>query len=112
MTPDQFQREVGEWGVATFPQSTLASIMAHLREEVAELDHEVRGWKNFSGPGRYFQQVAIGEELADCYLLMLHMAHRVGIDLDMAAAEKFDTNRQRTWHDDGRGYAKHVEEQP
>ena len=81
MTPDQFQREVGEWGKATFPNSTLLSIMAHLREEVAELDHEVRAGLPKHGPARYFGQVAIGEELADCYLLLLHLAHRVGIDL-------------------------------
>lgn len=108
----EFQREIGLWGEATFPDSTPKTIMAHLREEVAELDHEVRNWKDYAGPARYFQQVAIGEELADCYLLLLHLAHRIGIDLDMAAAEKFDTNQQRTWHDDGRGYAKHVESQP
>lgn len=110
MADQSLQEIVGEWGEITFPNSTLLSIMAHLREEVAELDHEVRAGLPKHGPARYFVQVAIGEELADCYLLLLHLAHRVGIDLDMAAAGKFDANRQRTWHDDGRGYAKHVEE--
>lgn len=108
----EFQREIGLWGEATFPDSTPKTIMAHLREEVFELGFEVQDWMDRPGPPSDFGRERIGEELADCYLLLLHLAHRVGIDLDMAAAEKFDTNKTRTWHDDGRGYAKHVEDQP
>lgn len=110
MTQEDFQRLVGEWGERTFPDSTLLSIMAHLREEVSELDFEVRDWTGRPGPATEFGRIRIGEEIADCYLLMLHLAHRVGIDLGMAAAEKFAKNQHRTWHDDGRGYAKHVED--
>lgn len=114
MTQNDFQQIVGEWGESTFPDSTLRSIMAHLREEIAEL-HDAVERQAFHDDieerttGAYRHEIA--EEAADVYLLVLHLAYRCGIDLQNAAVEKFAENRLRTWHDDGRGYARHVEVQ-
>ena len=115
MTPDQFQRRVGTWGERTFPDSTLRSIMAHLREEVAELHdaverQEVHDDIEERTTGAYRHEIA--EEAADVLMLVLHLSHRCGFSLHHAAREKFAENQLRTWRDDGRGYAKHVEAQP
>lgn len=106
-----FQREVGEWGIATFPNSTPESISAHLWDEMLELMVELKTYRKASGPAEYFSLVGIGEEMADVYLLMLHLAHRLGIGLDEAVREKFEKNKTRIWTtDSGRGYVKHTED--
>ena len=92
-----FQREVGEWGLATFPQSTPATILAHLAEEVRELEDAAGA--------------ACAEEAADVFLLLLHYCHRREIDLLREARAKLAVCRERTWaRDEAAGYSRHVEE--
>jgi NTP pyrophosphatase (non-canonical NTP hydrolase) len=98
-----FQREVGEWGNTTFPQSTPNTIIAHLTDEVEEIRGELA-----RGVGRIDANIA--EEAADCYMLLLHLAHRIGFDLAEAARSKFESNKKRTWQTgvNERGYFKHI----
>lgn len=112
MSTSDFQTMVGEWGERTFPQATVFSILAHLAEEIDELDDAVTHPVSFTSREANIQHAA--EEAGDCYMLLLHLAHRLGFDLEGIAREKFESPafQSRTWHDDGRGYAKHVEEQP
>ena len=110
MTSD-LQRTIGEWGEATFPDSTPATIMMHLREEVDELARAI-ALDNPSYTSRDANVQAVAEEAADVYLILLHIAHRIGFDLEQSAQAKHVVNLGRQWHDDGRGYAKHVETQP
>lgn len=77
-TLDEFQREVGQWGQATFPQSKLLSIIRHFEEEARELVDAMEH------PTKSIQEV--DEEAADCFLLLLHYCHRRGVSL-MALAE-------------------------
>lgn len=91
---DEFQRAVGEWADATFPLSTDQTIRAHLSDEVAELADGV---------------MVDAFEAADCYLLLLHLAHKEGFSLDEVAREKFAINQRRTWgKPDERGVVRHV----
>lgn len=94
MKPDcnTFQREVGEWGSATFPDGTPDSVVAHLKKEVNELaeSHDP-------------------EEAADCLLLLLHHAHKCGYDLMIEAFKKFKINKTRTWGTPDRdGVVEHI----
>lgn len=111
--PGGFQDTVGEWGERTFPDSTPKSIMAHLQEEVEELRRPVHRDHYMTVPDdaeiREMTRNHIAEEAADCYLLLLHLAHRFGFNLEQAAQAKHVVNLGRHWHDGGRGYAKHVE---
>jgi NTP pyrophosphatase (non-canonical NTP hydrolase) len=99
-TLDEFQREVGEWGEKTFPQSNLLSIIRHFDEEASELvgamEHPTKDFPD------------IDEEAADCFLLLLHYCHRRGVSLMELAEWKMLINRERKWtKDSGKGYVKH-----
>jgi NTP pyrophosphatase (non-canonical NTP hydrolase) len=106
---DELQRDVGEWGNRTFPAATNESIFAHLRDEVDEVDFAVNDLRNpFHHPPE--DLFALGEECADCLMLLLHLAHRNGFSLIEEARKKFAINQQRTWTtDSGNGYIKHDE---
>ena len=78
-----FQSEVGTWAEETFPFSTPQTCISHLRREVEELASDI-------GAGE-----SPAEELADCYLLLLHLAHKTGVDLCAQATDKLRVNRAR-----------------
>lgn len=91
---DRFQAAVGGWQDATFPRKTRRSIVAHLKEEVGELE-----------------QSHAREEVADCFLLLLGYAHHCGFSLYDAAAGKFAVNKARKWgKPDPNGVVHHVKE--
>jgi NTP pyrophosphatase (non-canonical NTP hydrolase) len=99
---DAFQKRVGEWADATFTQATPTSIVAHLRREVEELAATTH-----LGPPD-----AEEAEAADCFLLLLHLAHRRGYSLLGAAHGKFAENRARRWgQPDAEGVVEHVREE-
>ena len=107
-----FQEEVGEWGNVQFPMATSSAICAHLKREVAELDKAAYSLRVFS-PNYQAQLLKqeVAMEAADCYMLLLHLCFRNGIDLETAAREKFEVNKARTWgKPDAEGVVEHVRE--
>lgn len=93
------QQAVGEWAERTFPGQTDARVLAHLREEVAELEDALER----ADP----EEIADG--LADCHILLLTLAHRHGVPLGEAVATKHALNMVRQWqYDPEKGYDKHV----
>jgi len=92
MSPADFQRDKGEWAEKTFPQSTKAGIVEHLKTEVDELLES-------NAP----------EEGADCLLLLLHHAHKCGYDLYEEARKKHEINKTRKWGaPNEKGFCEHV----
>lgn len=91
------QLSVGYWAERTFPQATNTSIIAHLRREVAELAEADENLQ------------PLEEEIADCLLLLMHLAHRRGFGLEHLAREKYTINRNRTWSTpDHEGVVEHL----
>lgn len=94
-TLDEFQKEVGEWGEAMFPGSSLLSIEKHFHEEVKE----------------FMSAATWGEaemEAADIVLLLLHFCHRRDVSLMQLMEAKMKVNRTRKWGEPGeKGYSKH-----
>lgn len=89
---DAFQQMEGTWADETFPTSTPASILAHLRTEVTELSVSLEP-----------------EEAADCLLLLLHFAHKRGFSLMQEARRKFAINQTRTWGEPNEeGFVEHI----
>lgn len=94
-----FQIEVGGWAEETFPQSTEESCSEHLRREIREFRQ--------SGDTREGYDA---EELADCFLIILHLAHKLNISLEEVARAKFEKNKTRTWgKPDAFGVVEHIE---
>lgn len=100
MTEKQFA-EIAEWQKKTFGLATPLSKLAHLTEEVDELDTAIRS----SHPDRRL-------EFADCFFLLFGAAAADGMtydDICQAIAEKFEINKARKWGaPDGNGVVKHL----
>jgi len=93
------QKEVGEWHEKTFGRMPFHAnrLIKKWEEESGELvdameaeDHET-----------------IGEELADCQILLLAIARRAGVDLAAETRKKFNTvkSRDQVARDKERGIA-------
>lgn len=95
---DEIVRTCGAWADATFAQDggyRGPGIIAHLAKEVIELAENPRDM----------------EELADCMLLLFHLAHQNGGDLQTAIARKFAINQRRKWgNPDSNGVVEHIRE--
>lgn len=99
---DSLRDEIIEWQRATFPTSTPASKLAHLRREIAELA------KN-----------PIDEnELADVFFLWCALTadfdeQRGTVHIAEAIRSKLDENRSRKWSQpDAEGVVEHIRENP
>ena len=77
----EFQSEVSKWAFQTFPHQTPHSKMTHLRKEIDELAEDTSD----------------GEEMADCFILLLNLAEMAGVDLMTEARRKMEINRKRKW---------------
>lgn len=93
---DEIVRTCGTWADATFaPDGGYRgqSIVAHLAKEVIELAENTRDM----------------EELADCMILLFHLAHQNGGNLQAAIARKFAIIQRRKWgKPDAAGVIEHV----
>lgn len=107
-----FQKTVGEWGDKTFNSKRMGEMPIHalgmynhLFKEVFELRNALEQVFN-----PHLEQVSsVEEECADCFLLLLHLAHLFGFDLLKAATQKMEVNYKRKWKDpDEKGVIKHV----
>lgn len=95
MDLQKFQKELHNWQLKTFPQSTLLSKLAHLKKEVIELD----------------QNPTDGYEMADIIMLVCGMAAIEGIDISSVLQEKFEINKNRKWGTpDKDGVVLHINE--
>lgn len=94
----EFQKEVGEWGKKTFdPYDRLTNNefaegrVNHFLKEAKELQDEFLKYQ-------YPQFMrSVGIELADNFLLLLHISDLTYFDLLDEARKKMEINRQRKW---------------
>lgn len=91
----QFQLRVGSWAEKTFPNATNLSITKHLEKEVKEL---IKSNKPV--------------EAADCYLLLLHHAHKNNYHLYIEAEKKLKYVQDNyVWGEpDEDGVVEHIKE--
>lgn len=82
---DAFQREWGQWVAQALPEATTRGHITKLKGEVVELETA------------FGSEVPIADELADCILLCLSIAHRHGISAADAIRKKFEVNKTRKW---------------
>lgn len=92
---DRLARDIHSWGAETFPNSSAASTVEHLRREVYEL----------------LESPCNGEEQADVFHLLVQLARTTSVDLAEEVARKFAINRARIWQaPDATGVVEHVRE--
>ncbi len=102
MNRGQFKR-ITHWQDKTFTEATALSKAEHLWEEVYELLHSVK-----------HQQGAtlVGEELADCFILLAGIANKEGFTYDTlcdAIERKFAIVQKRIWGEpDEKGVVRHI----
>lgn len=104
----EFQKEVGVWGDETFNKKrsvnvwdNTTGIINHLQKEFYELKEACKN-KN-TGKG------IIPEEAADCFIILIHLAHLHDFDLMKWAEKKMVVNRKRKWgKPDKFGVIEHV----
>lgn len=106
----EFQDEVGEWGKKTFdPTDQLTNYefakgrINHFLKESEELKEEF-----LKHPYPQFMN-NMGSELADCFLLLLHISDLMYFDLLKEARKKMEINRKRKWKEpDEFGVIEHI----
>lgn len=102
---DALQTELGSWCDQTFPHSTPKTILAHLRRELEELCEANDVDELFPNTKRESPQ-----EIADCIMLLLHLAHKKRISVRDAVRDKFEICKKRKWGTpDKDGVVEHVE---
>lgn len=91
------QREISAWADEAFPDRTVKSSLAKLMcEELPEF---------------ITARMADPLEYADVIIMVLDLAHQMGIDVQDAIARKMTINRGRTWvKDPDTGFYSHVKE--
>ncbi|MCB9245952.1 MAG: DUF550 domain-containing protein [Flavobacteriales bacterium] len=93
--------EVIAWQKATFPGSTALSKLSHLREELDELEADLKS----DSPARWL-------EFADCFLLLFGCAAADGMsynDIQEIIEKKLLINRSRKWGSpDEHGVVRHT----
>lgn len=100
-----FQRSVGKWGKKTFNHDdhSLYSLWHHLEKETKELAGAIADFmgqamdnvKQLPDKPQPLDRKRIADELADCHLLLLNIAHLTGVDLGKASRAKMEINRKR-----------------
>lgn len=100
----EVQNLIGAWGDKTFPDSTAETVLSHLQEEINELveanvDYEKNNKDRI-------------QEAADCFLLVMQYAHKMGYDILYEAIEKMKINIARDWNTiaEPGGHFKHNKE--
>jgi ribA/ribD-fused uncharacterized protein len=89
-----FQQKLGAWADKTFPHSDNAAKIEHLKDELKELE----------------ETPSDGTEMADMFLILLHLAHSHGVDLLAEADKKLEICEKRKWGTpDERGVSHHIE---
>lgn len=93
---DLFQKELGDWCDKTFPNSTPKTILLHFKNESKELLEAT--------------DAETDQEIADCIMLLLHLAHKRGISARDAIRDKFEICKKRKWGPpDADGVVRHIE---
>lgn len=98
LTLNRFQSLIGAWAKETFPNSTVHSIVKHMKDEVSELE------------ASFTDGTPDPVEAADILILLAQLADRMGWDLLELAERKHEINLKRTWgKPDERGVVRHVD---
>lgn len=91
-------RQVIEWGEATFPNMDIVGIGNHLMEEAAELVHAIKKWQK--DPVKNWEELR--HEIADVQVLFIQILSILGVSDSKSLAEivleKLEILKKREWN--------------
>jgi len=100
------QKQIGSWCGTVFPDQTHQDIEAHFQEEAQELHMAV--FMPFDDEPA--EQAEVGEEIADCIILLLALAEHLGIVASEEVKKKMARNVRSDFAlDPSKGYHKRVQ---
>lgn len=95
--------DIVKWQKDTFKSANALSKIAHLTEEVEELQYDIEYYKS---------PEETSMEFADCFLLLYGAASAYGMsyaDIEKAIGNKLEINKGREWGEpDENGVVKHI----
>ena len=95
---------IQNWARETFPHQTRESVLAHLEEELTELRAAL---ERRTQKGNAETHGAVGDEIADCIILLVALAEVEGLDAYACVEVKHRVNTSRTFaFDPDKGYHK------
>lgn len=89
----ELEKEIVEWHIKAFPNSTIEQQWRKLCEEIAEMAKEE-------------DIERLSEEIADFIIALTALQYRYGFKLDKYVSDKMQINKARIWGNDG----KHIKE--
>lgn len=103
----KWQQRIGYWAKQTFPDQTPEMIESHFEEEAHELSKAVLAYVvQGANPST---ESDVGEEIADCIILLLALADELEINASEHVAKKFAEVIKQKWAlDPSKGHHKRV----
>ena len=101
---DEIMMAVWHWQTSLDDKASVEGVLAHLQEELDELKEAIANRED-TPKSRYM----IGNEVADLFILMMHISALLSIDPTAAVASKLDEIRSRTYELTEDGKVKHQE---
>lgn len=95
MELDSLVEQIVSWQREQFPNQSVSACIKHLCKEVQELREDVTG-----------------EEVADCFFLLIAIADRMNLNLGEELRAKLEKNRRRQWRKTEQGHHEHIREAP
>ncbi len=109
MTKEMFE-EITAWQKQVFTKATAKTAVAHLFEEVKELNGALYDEDHVID---FEKRRKVLMEYADCFLLLFGSASLYGLsyeDICKAINDKMEINKQRKWGEvNDQGYVKHID---
>jgi NTP pyrophosphatase (non-canonical NTP hydrolase) len=108
----KFQEEVREWAEGTFNPNDQFTKHEFIKGRINHFLKEARELKEeFIRHPFPALMKSMGGELADCFILLLHISDLLRFDLLEEAYEKMEVNKRRAWDQpDEDGVIEHIEE--
>lgn len=102
---DEIMMAVWHWQTSLDEKASVEGVLAHLQEELDELKEAI-SQQDDTPKSRYM----IGNEVADLFILMMHISAMLSIDPTAAVASKLDEIRTRSYSVAEDGKVKHQEQ--
>lgn len=111
MDMGSIQADVYQWASEKIVGCTWRGITKHMEHEIVELNAELATLDELEANSSVWSDTheRVAKELSDIVILSMHLAGKMGIDLERHVTEKMVVNKKRTWSKpDAEGVIHHI----